>query len=81
MATDIPTFKARLLDERTAVAAEVAAIDVNAETVRYNQAQATLQTARDNFEGPSRRWTMVNDKLSRLEELDRQIAYINSLGV
>ena len=80
MATDIAAFKAALVNEKIALQASIGTIDMNDETVRFNQAQSAFQTAKDTFQTRTRRWAMVNDKISRLEEVDRQIAYLTSLG-
>jgi multidrug efflux pump subunit AcrA (membrane-fusion protein) len=76
MATDVAAFKARLIDERAAVAAAIATIDVNAERALLDQAQAQLDAARATYDKKSQRWTLVNDKLDRLKILDDQIALL-----
>ena len=76
MATDIPAFKARLADERAAVAAAIATIDVNAERALFDAAAAQLAQAQATYDTKSRRWTLVNDKLDRLKVLDDQIALL-----
>jgi hypothetical protein len=76
MATDVAAFKARLIDERAAVAAAIATIDVNAERALLDQAQAQLDAARATYDRKSQRWTLVNDKLDRLKVLDDQIALL-----
>lgn len=76
MATDIPAFKAKLLAERQAVADAIATIDVAAERALFDQAAVTLEQAQRAFDKKSDRWTLVNDKLNRLEVLDAQIALL-----
>jgi hypothetical protein len=74
MATDVPTFKARLLDERAAVVAELATVDLGAEQALFAAAEAQLATAQAIFDKKSERWTLINEKTQRLVILDAQIA-------
>jgi hypothetical protein len=76
MATDIPAFKTRLQEERAAVAAAIATIDVAAEKALFDQAATALAAAQSVYENKSKRWTLVNDKLDRLKVLDDQIALL-----
>jgi hypothetical protein len=80
MPTDVPTFRARLLDERAAVVAELATIDLADEQARIAAAEQTLQTAQAaaqaTFDRASRRWNLVQDKQARLLVLDVQIATV-----
>lgn len=74
MATDVATVKARLQDERAAVVAELAAIDLGAEQTLFATAEATLAAAQTIFNKKSERWTFVMEKQERLQVLDAQIA-------
>jgi hypothetical protein len=74
MATDVATVKARLQDERAAVVAELAAIDLGAEQTLFAAAEATLAAAQTIFNKKSERWTFVMEKQERLQVLDAQIA-------
>lgn len=74
MATDVATVKARLQDERAAVVAELAAIDLGAEQTLFATAEATLKAAQTIFNKKSERWTFVQEKQERLQVLDAQIA-------
>lgn len=74
MATDVPAVKAKLLEERAVVAAMVALIDIADEQAKMQAAQVTLDAAQRVFDKKSERWTLVNEKLARLELLDAQIA-------
>lgn len=74
MATDVATVKARLLDERAAVIAELAAIDLGAEQTLFANAEATLAAAQAVFNKKSERFTFVMEKQERVQVLDAQIA-------
>ena len=73
MATDIPAFRAGLVEERAAVQALFDLVDVQAEKTRYENAEATFLAAQQQFGKASRRWDLLHDKQQRLIELDRQI--------
>jgi len=77
MATDVPAFKAKLLEEQAVVAQEVALIDLPAEKALYDQAQAVINNAQVVFDKKRGRWDLVQEKLSRLQFLDAQIAIFN----
>ena len=74
MATDVAAVKARLADERAAVVAELAAIDLGAEQALFTAAETTLTAAQVIFNKKSERWTFVMEKQERLAVLDKQIA-------
>lgn len=76
MATDVAAFRARLLDERAAVVAEIAAIDMVDEQNRHTTAKTNLDAspAMLAFKKADRRWSLVQEKVARLDVLDEQIA-------
>jgi hypothetical protein len=76
VASDLPTFRARLLDERAAVVAELNAIDLAAEQARLAAAEDAFRTASNLFEKATRRWGLINEKQNRLVVLDDQIAMV-----
>jgi exonuclease V gamma subunit len=73
MPTDLVSIRAKLVDERAVVAAMIALFDVPDELAKFEAAEAALKTAQAIFEKKSRRWTLINEKLERLEVLDAQI--------
>ena len=75
MASDIPALRAKVQQERDLVASMVALIDLPAEQARVDAAQAEFDAdpAHAKFKKASDRWSVVNEKISRLAELDRQI--------
>jgi hypothetical protein len=79
MPTDVATFRARLLDERAAVVAEIAAIDLVDEQARHTTAKTNLENspAMVAFRKADRRWSLVQEKIARLDVLDEQIAVFN----
>jgi hypothetical protein len=66
MATDIAVVRAKLLQERQVLQDAVAAIDLPAETAAIEAAQAVYQQK-------ARRWSLIQDKVSRLEVVQAQI--------
>jgi hypothetical protein len=76
MASNIPALRAKVQQERDLVATMVADIDLPAEQALMNSAQATYDAlpAHETFRKASNRWAVVNEKINRLAELDRQIA-------
>jgi hypothetical protein len=79
MPTDVATFRARLLDERAAVVAAISAIDLVDEQNKHTTAKANLETspAMQAFKRADRRWSLVQEKIARLDVLDEQIAVFN----
>lgn len=73
MPTNIAVFRARLLDERAAVQAQIAAIDVAEERARFESAETNFVTAQRAFARAQTRWGLVSEKLTRLAVLDEQI--------
>lgn len=76
MTSDLPTFRARLLDERAAVVAELAAIDLPDEQTRFAAAEAVFRTASTQFDKAQRRWGLITEKQNRLTVLDAQIQLV-----
>jgi hypothetical protein len=67
MATDIPGLKAKLLVERQVLLDMVALIDIVAE-------QAAIDAAAATYQQKARRWTLIRDKIDRLQVVEDQIA-------
>jgi hypothetical protein len=76
MPTNIATFRARLLDERAAVVAELAAIDLADEQAKIASAEATVRAAQSVYDKAAQRWSLVAEKQDRLAVLDAQITLI-----
>ena len=76
MASDIPTIKAKIQQERDVVAGMLASIDIPAEQALMATAQATYDAdpAHLKFQRANQRWSIVNEKVQRLAVLDAQIA-------
>jgi hypothetical protein len=67
MATDIPGLKAKLLLEAQVLTDMVALIDLPAEQTLIDAAAAVYQQK-------ARRWTLIQDKINRLQVVQDQIA-------
>jgi hypothetical protein len=67
MATDIPGLKAKLLLEAQVLTDMVALIDLPAE-------QTLIDAAAAAYQQKARRWTLIQDKINRLQVVQDQIA-------
>ena len=67
MATDVQAIKAKLLVERQVLLDMVALIDLPAE-------QAAIDAAAAQYQNRAKRWTLIQDKVQRLQLVEDQIA-------
>lgn len=76
MTSNIPALRAKVQQERDLVASMVADIDLPAEQALMDQAEAAYRAdpSHAKFQKAGNRWSVVNEKISRLAELDAQIA-------